>query len=161
MTGRSVREAGQARPQPHGYVPKRGRVDFPVVAMGASAGGLDTFRKFFDALPVNNGMAFVLIQHLDPTHESLMVDLLTGHTPMKVLQAADGMQLERDHVYLMGLRGVVWVNFRAYCNAMESRIVTGFRAGVGTLGTGWDFDGGCGEAEAAAVGRVCVPRLPA
>jgi len=102
MTGRSARQAGQARPQPNERtLPKHWSVDCPVVALGASAGGLDTFRKFFDALPVNNGMAFVLIQHLDPKHESLMVDLLTGHTPMKVLQAADGMRLNRDHAYLI------------------------------------------------------------
>ena len=61
------RQAGQARPQPNGRaLPKRGSVDFPVVALGASAGGLDAFKKFFDALPANCGMAFVLIQHLDP-----------------------------------------------------------------------------------------------
>ena len=47
------------------------------------------------------GMAFTLIQHLDPTHPSMMVDLLAGHTPMKVLQAADGMPLEREHIYLI------------------------------------------------------------
>jgi len=81
--------------------PKRASVDFPVVALGASAGGLDAFKRFFDALSGNSGMAFVLIQHLDPTHESLMVDLLTGHTRMKVLQATDGMQLARDRVYLI------------------------------------------------------------
>ena len=46
-------------------------------------------------------MAFVLIQHLDPTHTSMMVDLLAGHTPMTVQQAADGMPLEREHVYLI------------------------------------------------------------
>ena len=46
-------------------------------------------------------MAFILIQHLDPTHASMMVDLLAGHTPMKVQQAADGMPLEREHVYLI------------------------------------------------------------
>jgi two-component system CheB/CheR fusion protein len=46
-------------------------------------------------------MAFVLIQHLDPTHASMMVDLLAGHTPMKVQQAADGMPLAREHVYLI------------------------------------------------------------
>src|SRR6476661_4662975 len=102
MTGRSARQAGQARPQPRGHVSAAHRsADFPVVALGASAGALDTFRKFLDALPANNGMAFVLIQHLDPKHESLMVDLLTGNTPMKVLQAVDGMQLERDHAYLI------------------------------------------------------------
>ena len=99
MTVRSARQAGQARPQPQGYpLPNRGSVDFPVVGLGASAGGLDAFRKFFDALPANCGMAFVLIQHLDPKHQSMMVDLLTGHTSMKVLQARDGMQLEREHV---------------------------------------------------------------
>ena len=46
-------------------------------------------------------MAFVLIQHLDPTHASMMVDLLTGHTPLKVQQAADGIPLEREHIYLI------------------------------------------------------------
>jgi two-component system CheB/CheR fusion protein len=99
MTGRSVRQAGQARPQPLAYEsPKNASIEFPVVALGASAGGLDTFRKLLDALPDSTGMTFVLIQHLDPKHQSMMVDLLTGHTPMRVLQAADGMQLERDHV---------------------------------------------------------------
>ena len=108
MTGRSAPQAGQARPQPNGRaLPKRGSVDFPVVGLGASAGGLDAFKRFFDALPANCGMAFVLIQHLDPKHQSMMVDLLTGHTPMKVLQATDGMQLERDHVYLIP-PGPIW-----------------------------------------------------
>lgn len=102
MTGRSAPQAGQARPPSHGYaLRKHGSVDFPVVGLGASAGGLDTFKRFFDALPADCGMAFVLIQHLDPKHQSLMVELLTGHTPMKVVQATDGMRLERDHVYLI------------------------------------------------------------
>jgi two-component system CheB/CheR fusion protein len=74
---------------------------FPVVGVGASAGGLDTFRKLFDGLAADSGMAFVLIQHLDPTHQSLMVDLLAVHTAMKVRQAADGMRLEPDHVYII------------------------------------------------------------
>jgi two-component system CheB/CheR fusion protein len=47
----------------------------PVVGIGASAGGLSAFKSFFEAIPSDTGMAFVLIQHLDPTHESLMVDL--------------------------------------------------------------------------------------
>ena len=101
MTGRSARQAGQARPQPRGQSPKPASIDFPVVALGASAGGLDTFKKLLDALSAGNGMAFVLIQHLDPKHQSLMVELLTGHTPMQVLQAVDRMPLKRDHVYLI------------------------------------------------------------
>ena len=71
------------------------------MALGASAGGLDALRKLFDALPPNNGMAFILITHLDPTHASMMVELLASHTKMKVLQAADGMPLEREHVYVI------------------------------------------------------------
>jgi two-component system, chemotaxis family, CheB/CheR fusion protein len=102
MTGRSARQAVHARPQSSGRaLANRASVEFPVVGLGASAGGLDAFRRFFDALPANCGMAFVLIQHLDPKHQSMMVDLLAGHTAMKVLQATDGTHLERDHVYLI------------------------------------------------------------
>jgi two-component system, chemotaxis family, CheB/CheR fusion protein len=102
MTVRRAPQPGRARPQPNGRaLAKPASVDFPVVALGASAGGLDAFKKLFDALPANTGMAFVLIQHLDPAHESLMVDLLAGHTPMKVLQATDRMLLARDRVYLI------------------------------------------------------------
>lgn len=79
----------------------RGPHDFPVVGIGASAGGLDACRKFFGAVPADSGMAFILIQHLDPTHQSMMVDLLTAHTPIKVQQAADGMRLERNSLYVI------------------------------------------------------------
>jgi two-component system CheB/CheR fusion protein len=54
-----------------------------------------------DALPAKCGMAFILVQHLDPTHESMMVDLLAGHTSMTVLQATDGMPIKRDHLYVI------------------------------------------------------------
>ncbi len=75
--------------------------NFPVVGLGASAGGLDAARRLLTGLPPSTGMAFILIQHLDPTHASMMVDLLAGHTPMTVQQATNGMPLERDHVYLI------------------------------------------------------------
>ena len=74
---------------------------FPIVAIGASAGGLEVFRGFLDAQSPKSGMAFVMIQHLDPTHPSLMVELLSSHTSMTVLQATDGARLEPDHVYLI------------------------------------------------------------
>ena len=60
------------------------RADFPVVAIGASAGGLEACKKLLDALPAGNGMAFILVQHLDPSHDSMMVGLLAGHTSMPV-----------------------------------------------------------------------------
>ena len=74
---------------------------FPIVAIGASAGGLEVFRGFLDAQSPKSGMAFVMIQHLDPTHPSLMVELLSSHTSMTVVQATDGARLEPDHVYLI------------------------------------------------------------
>jgi two-component system CheB/CheR fusion protein len=74
---------------------------FLVVAIGASAGGLDACRKFVAALRSGHGMAFILVQHLDPTHESMMVDLLRGHTSMMVCQAVDGMMIEPEHLYLI------------------------------------------------------------
>ncbi len=77
------------------------RNDFPVVALGASAGGLDACRKFITALPPGNGMAFILVQHLDPSHESMMADLLATHTTMCVKQAKDEMAIEPDHFYII------------------------------------------------------------
>ena len=74
---------------------------FPIVAIGASAGGLEVFRGFLDAQSPKSGMAFVMIQHLDPTHPSLMVELLSSHTSMAVVQATDGARLEPDRVYLI------------------------------------------------------------
>ena len=77
------------------------RDQFLVVGIGASAGGLDACNKLADALPTDNGMAFILVQHLDPTHESMLVELLAGHTAMTVLQAANGMPLAPDHLYIV------------------------------------------------------------
>src|SRR5271169_6125755 len=78
-----------------------GRAEFPIVGIGASAGGLDACRKLLDALPAANGMAFIIVQHLDPSHDSMMVDLLAGHTLMPVLLATDGMRIELDRVYVI------------------------------------------------------------
>jgi two-component system CheB/CheR fusion protein len=75
--------------------------EFPVVAIGASAGGLDTFRTLLGAVPPASGMAFILVQHLDPTHQSMLVELLTAHTPLTVLEAVDGMSIETEHLYII------------------------------------------------------------
>jgi two-component system CheB/CheR fusion protein len=74
---------------------------FSVVAIGASAGGLEACKLLVDALPSQTGLAFILIQHLDPTHHSMLVELLANHTPMKVCQATDGMPVEREHLYVI------------------------------------------------------------
>ncbi len=74
---------------------------FPVVAVGASAGGLEASRRLLAAIPEKSGIAFILVPHLDPTHESMMVELLAGHTSMKVLQVEEGMPVEPDHFYVI------------------------------------------------------------
>src|SRR5579859_3013552 len=95
-----ARPRSSRRPPPARRAP-RGSEDFPVVGIGASAGGLDACRQLVEALPAGTGMAFILVQHLDPTHESMMVDLLAGHTAMRVRQATDGMPIEREHLYVI------------------------------------------------------------
>jgi two-component system, chemotaxis family, CheB/CheR fusion protein len=74
--------------------------EFPVVGIGASAGGLEALELFFTHMPPEAGIAFVIIQHLDPKHKSIMDELLKRRTTMKVLQAEDGVTLEPNSVYL-------------------------------------------------------------
>lgn len=78
-----------------------GDANFPVVGIGASAGGLDACKRLMRSLPDVSGMAFILVQHLDPTHKSMMVDLLAEHTSMTVCEAADGMRLAPEHLYVI------------------------------------------------------------
>ncbi len=72
-----------------------------VVGIGASAGGLNAFKKFFAHMPADNGMAFVLIQHLDPHHDSLLVDLIGKQTGMNVVAARDGERLTANRVFII------------------------------------------------------------
>jgi two-component system CheB/CheR fusion protein len=74
---------------------------FPVVGIGASAGGLDAFKRLFAKMPAKNGMAFVLIPHLDPTHESLMVELLARHSALPIVEAREGTAVKPDQVYVI------------------------------------------------------------
>jgi two-component system CheB/CheR fusion protein len=101
MPGNRPQRAGAARPRSSRRASPPPSGDFPVVGIGASAGGLDACRKLVDGLPAKTGMAFILVQHLDPTHESMMVGLLAGHTAMTVRQAVDGMPIEREHLYVI------------------------------------------------------------
>lgn len=73
----------------------------PIVGIGASAGGLEAFRHFLAAVQPGSGMAFILVQHLDPSHESLLVELLTPETALSVQQAVDGMLIEPEHLYVI------------------------------------------------------------
>lgn len=74
---------------------------FPVVGIGASAGGLEAFKQLLEPLPANTGMAFVLVSHLDPTHKSILSELLARSTKMPVSEVSDGARVEPNHVYIM------------------------------------------------------------
>ncbi|GGA80554.1 hypothetical protein GCM10011507_34720 [Edaphobacter acidisoli] len=74
---------------------------FPIVAVGASAGGLEAYKDFFHALPVDTRMAFVLVQHLDPTHHSLLPEILSKATRMPIEEVKAGTRIKPDHVYVI------------------------------------------------------------
>ncbi len=78
-------------------------VDFPIVGIGASAGGLAAFEAFFSGLPadIDPGMAFVLVQHLSPEHKSLLAELIRRHTRLPVFEVQDGMPVQVNCIYII------------------------------------------------------------
>ena len=74
---------------------------FPIVGMGASAGGLEAFEQFFRKIRVDSGMGFVLVQHLDPSHASILTDILQRATTMPVVEAQDQMTVAPNSVYVI------------------------------------------------------------
>jgi two-component system, chemotaxis family, CheB/CheR fusion protein len=128
-----------------------------VVGIGASAGGLEAFESFLSNLPKNTGLAFVLIQHLDPTHRSILTDLLAKYTPMPVREVKDGMLVEPNNVYVIppnrdmgildgrlylmeptaarGFRQPIDFFFRSLAQDVKERAVAIVLSGTGTEGT--------------------------
>src|SRR5262245_6540403 len=88
------RSAASHRSQPTNHM-------FPIVGVGASAGGLEAFRQLLAALPVNTGIAFVLVQHLTPKHESMLTELLSKTTKLPVREITDGTEVRPDHIYVI------------------------------------------------------------
>ncbi len=74
---------------------------FPVVGIGASAGGLEAFRSLLGALPTDTGMAFVIVSHLDATHASALAEILAAGMSMPVTKAVNEQLVESNHVYVM------------------------------------------------------------
>ena len=79
----------------------RPQASFPIVGIGASAGGLEALELFLANMPADSGMAFVIIQHLDPTHKGLMVELLQRGTDMPVVQVKDRTRVKPNCVYVI------------------------------------------------------------
>ena len=75
--------------------------NFPIVGVGASAGGLEAFTELLQHLPPDTGLGFVLVQHLDPQHESALTSLLSRATSMPVREVTNNLRVEPNHVYII------------------------------------------------------------
>src|ERR1700677_4202222 len=75
-----------------------------VVGLGASAGGLEALQQFIANVPPASGMAYVVVQHLDPTHKAMLTELLQRATAMPVHEAAESMRADPDRVYVIAAR---------------------------------------------------------
>jgi len=76
-------------------------IKFPIVGIGASAGGLEALEQFFGNVPENSGLAYVVIQHLDPTKKGMLPELLQRATKMKVFEVQDHMTVKPNCVYVI------------------------------------------------------------
>ena len=74
---------------------------FPVVGVGASAGGLEAFKRLLKAIPESSGMAFIFVQHLEPNHESMLPEILQKNTPIPVEEITDNVHVEPNHIYII------------------------------------------------------------
>ncbi len=148
---------------------------FPVVGVGASAGGLEAFSSFIEAVPSASGMAFVFVQHLAPDHESMLVDILSRRTEMLVLQVADGMTVEPEHVYVIRPGHVLTIDggrfhlgeqlgkraanrpvddfFKSLAREQRQRGIAIIMSGMGSNGT-------AGAQAIKAVGGLCIAQDP-
>ncbi|HLV93559.1 MAG TPA: chemotaxis protein CheB [Candidatus Acidoferrales bacterium] len=143
--------------------------DLLIAAIGASAGGIESFTELLKYLPKDTGMAFVLIQHLDPKHESALTTLLSKRTAMPVKEATNGMRAEENHVYVIPPNATMSISghtlnlsprgesaaahmtidhfMRALAEAQGSRA-------IGVILSGYGTDGTLGMAEIQAQGGV-------
>jgi two-component system CheB/CheR fusion protein len=151
------------------------RLAFPVVGIGASAGGIEALNEFFKAMRPDGGMAFVVIQHLPPDRDSFMADILAKHTQMPVSQVLDGIPVEADHVYVIRpghtltiKEGVLRLGesverpgharpvddfFRSLAEEQRERAICVVMSGMGSNGT-------AGARMIKAVGGVCIAQDP-
>ncbi len=153
----------------------RALLPFPVVGIGASAGGIEALNAFFDGLPREAGMAFVVVQHLPPERDSLMAEILTRHTSMPVLQVTAGLALQAGHVYVTrpgftvtlergafklgepvekrGHRRPVDDFFRSLADMQQEKAIAVVLSGMGTNGT-------AGARAIKAAGGLCFAQSP-
>ena len=166
--GKLAKSTAGAAPSQAGSERRDGH-PFPIVGVGASAGGLEAFREFLAQLPADSGMAFVLVQHLDPHFESRLSDLLGKATPMPVQEAEQGLAVSPNRVYVippnsnLGIaRGVLEVSPRGNGKGPHLPVDHLFRAlaqdqqarSIGVVLSGTGSDGTLGLCEIKAAGGI-------
>jgi two-component system CheB/CheR fusion protein len=82
-------------------IERQGYSPFPIVGVGASAGGLEALTQLLSQIPADCGMAFLVVQHLDPRHESRLTELLGRSAPLPVSEPAHGEAVRPNHVYVI------------------------------------------------------------
>jgi len=152
-----------------GTLERDGHSPFPVVGVGASAGGLEAFGALLAHLPADTGMAFLLVQHLDPHHESRLSDLLSRHSDMPVLEATNGLAVRANHVYVIPpnanlaiSQGVLLISPRGEARGPHLPVDYLFRSlaedqqgrAIGVVLSGTGSDGTLGLCEIKAVGGI-------
>ena len=95
------KKAAATSADPVVYLEEKSEKDFPIVGIGASAGGLEALELFLANVPEDSGMAFVIVQHLDPMHKGIMAELLQHGTTMPVAQVKDRTRVKPDCVYII------------------------------------------------------------
>jgi two-component system, chemotaxis family, CheB/CheR fusion protein len=172
----SLKLAKERRTSDSAAVSEDRKDGFHIVGIGASAGGLKALESFFSTMPVNCGMSFIVISHLDPKHSSMLPDLLKRYTKIMVDRAQDGIRVERDRIYVIPpnkemtlVRGTLVVRkpsephgqrfpidtfFRSLARDQKQRAICIILSGTGTDGTlglrGIKAEGGMAMAQATA-----------
>ena len=149
---------------------------FPIIGIGASAGGLEAYEVFFRTCPVDSGMAFVLVPHLDPGHESLLREILQRTTAMPVVQAQDQEAVVPDHVYVIPpnremllLNGALHLSMPELARGQRMPIDAFLRSlaedqgerAIGIILSGTATDGTLGLRAVHGAGGVCMVQEPA
>ncbi len=155
--------------------PNAGATRFAVVAMGASAGGLEAFEAFFRSCPPDTGMGFVLVPHLDPDHVSLLAQILQNSTTMPVAEARDHIVVAPNHVYVIPpnremaiVKGVLRLHLPEQPRGQRKPIDGFLRAladdqgerAIGILLSGTATDGTLGLRAILGAGGVCLVQDP-
>ncbi|MDR7208742.1 CheR family methyltransferase [Flavobacterium piscis] len=155
--------------------PPKSIQNFPVVGIGASAGGLDAFKKLLAAIPGDSGMAFVIVQHLSPDHHSSLTEILSAHSKIPVHEIISNINLAPNHVYiipennlLIAEDGVLKLKQRTRKERRNNTIDIFFESladvhrtfAIGVILSGTGFDGTLGFKKIKELGGATIAQDP-